>query len=156
MRFRFTAPLWEWSAQGGWFFVTLPDEYAEDIREVPRMPRGFGAWRRSMGSSNGSHSVASSRSGSRGRRVGAARLLRIMNMGYSRALGVTCVHCHTETDFASDDKRPKRAAREMAVMHRAINEQLKEMKNLEAEGNARSINCNTCHRGQVSPIASTR
>ena len=45
MRFRFTAPLWEWSAQGGWFFVTLPDEYAEDIREVPRMPRGFGAVR---------------------------------------------------------------------------------------------------------------
>ncbi|HEX6178631.1 MAG TPA: c-type cytochrome [Thermoanaerobaculia bacterium] len=88
--------------------------------------------------------------------IPAARLLRIMNMGYSRALGVTCVHCHTETDFASDDKRPKRAAREMAVMHRAINEQLKEMKNLEAEGNARSINCNTCHRGQVSPIASTR
>jgi Domain of unknown function (DUF1905) len=45
MRFRFTAPLWEWSAQGGWFFVTLPEEAADDIREVPRMPRGFGAVR---------------------------------------------------------------------------------------------------------------
>ena len=45
MRFRFTAPLWEWGAQGGWYFVTLPEEYAEDIREVPRMPRGFGAVR---------------------------------------------------------------------------------------------------------------
>ena len=45
MRFRFTAPLWEWSAQGGWFFVTLPDEASDDIREVPRMPRGFGAVR---------------------------------------------------------------------------------------------------------------
>ena len=37
MRFRFTAPLWEWSAQGGWFFVTLPEEYGDDVREVPRM-----------------------------------------------------------------------------------------------------------------------
>ena len=45
MRFRFTAPLWEWSAQGGWFFVTVPEEYGDDIREVPRMPRGFGAVR---------------------------------------------------------------------------------------------------------------
>ena len=45
MRFRFTAPLWEWSAQSGWFFVTLPDEASDDIREVPRMPRGFGAVR---------------------------------------------------------------------------------------------------------------
>ena len=45
MRFRFTAPLWEWDAQGGWFFVTVPEEYGDDIREVPRMPRGFGAVR---------------------------------------------------------------------------------------------------------------
>lgn len=45
MRFRFTAALWEWNAQGGWFFVTLPDEAASDIREVPRMPRGFGSVR---------------------------------------------------------------------------------------------------------------
>ena len=37
-----------------------------------------------------------------------------MNYGYSRALGVSCMHCHVEQDFASDEKRPKRAAREMA------------------------------------------
>ncbi|WP_394553192.1 DUF1905 domain-containing protein [Agromyces sp. MMS24-JH15] len=43
MRFTFTAPLWEWEAQGGWFFVSLPEEASADIREVPRMPRGFGA-----------------------------------------------------------------------------------------------------------------
>jgi len=42
--------------------------------------------------------------------IPAGRLLRIMNMGYSRALGVSCTHCHVEEDFASDDKRPKRAA----------------------------------------------
>lgn len=43
MRFEFTAPLWEWSAQANWFFVTVPDEASADIREIPRMPRGFGA-----------------------------------------------------------------------------------------------------------------
>ena len=45
----------------------------------------------------------------------ASLLLTIMDVGYSRGLGVTCTHCHVETDFASDDKRPKRAAREMAL-----------------------------------------
>ena len=45
MRFRFTAPLWQWSGDGAWFFVTLPEEAAADIREVPRMPRGFGSVR---------------------------------------------------------------------------------------------------------------
>lgn len=45
MRFRFTAPLWQWSGEAAWFFVTVPEQYAEDIREVPRMPRGFGSVR---------------------------------------------------------------------------------------------------------------
>jgi hypothetical protein len=43
MRFRFTAPLWEWRSRAEWFFVTLPDEASADIAEVPRPPRGFGA-----------------------------------------------------------------------------------------------------------------
>jgi hypothetical protein len=83
--------------------------------------------------------------------VKAALFLRIMNGGYSRALGVTCTHCHVETDFASDDKRPKRAAREMAVMHRSINTQLREMQELQTEPGNRPINCRTCHRGLVIP-----
>lgn len=45
MRFRFTAPLWQWNGDGGWFFVTLPDTATADIREIPRMPRGFGSVR---------------------------------------------------------------------------------------------------------------
>ena len=45
MRFRFTAPLWQWNGDGAWFFVTLPEAAADDIREVPRMPRGFGSVR---------------------------------------------------------------------------------------------------------------
>jgi Photosynthetic reaction centre cytochrome C subunit len=88
--------------------------------------------------------------------VPAGLFLRIMNGGYSRALGVNCTHCHVEEDFASDDKRQKRAAREMAKMHRMINEQLGEMEHLKAPVAERSINCATCHRGAISPLAADR
>jgi hypothetical protein len=86
----------------------------------------------------------------------AGRFLRIMNGGYSRALGVSCTHCHVEQDFASDDKRPKRAAREMQVMHRMINDQLAKMQNLELKPEQRFISCSTCHRGAINPLASER
>lgn len=44
MHFEFSSPLWKWDSQGAsWYFVTLPEEASEDIREIPRMPRGFGA-----------------------------------------------------------------------------------------------------------------
>lgn len=83
--------------------------------------------------------------------VPARQFLLIMNGGYSRALGVTCTHCHVETDFASDEKRPKLAAREMAVMHRSINQQLAGMQHLAAPSGQRAINCSTCHRGEIDP-----
>jgi len=83
--------------------------------------------------------------------VPAARLLTIMNIGYAKALGVTCTHCHVADDFASDTKRPKNAAREMAVMHRDINQQLSRMQNLADPPDGRSINCNVCHRGAINP-----
>jgi len=83
--------------------------------------------------------------------VPADNFLGIMNYGYSHALGVTCTHCHVENDFASDVKRPKRAAREMAVMHHAINQKLAAMENLEQDVKERSINCWVCHRGHVDP-----
>lgn len=88
--------------------------------------------------------------------VPAGRFLRIMNGGYSRALGVTCTHCHVESDFSSDDKRAKRAAREMAVMHRSINERLRAMENLASDASSRAINCALCHRGTVNPMAESR
>jgi hypothetical protein len=83
--------------------------------------------------------------------VPAGRFVRIMNAGYSRALGVTCTHCHNTDDFAADVKRPKRAAREMAAMHTAINGQLAKMQNLESSADQRFINCSTCHRGAIKP-----
>lgn len=83
--------------------------------------------------------------------IPASRLLLIMNVGYSRALGVACTHCHDPADFASDAKRPKKAAREMAAMHREINTRLSGMQNLESPPGNRAINCSTCHRGSVKP-----
>jgi len=86
----------------------------------------------------------------------AGRLLLIMNVGYSRALGVTCTHCHVEEDFSLDDQRPKRAAREMAAMHRLINDQLAKMQSLEPKPQGHFINCSTCHRGAVDPLSSDK
>ena len=68
-------------------------------------------------------------------KVPAGRLLLIMNQGYSRALGVDCKHCHVEDDFSKDDKRPKRCARDMALMHFDINQRLAKMQNLEPNAN---------------------
>ena len=81
----------------------------------------------------------------------ARTLLDIMNAGYARALGVRCTHCHVEGDFSSDDKRPKRAARDMAMMHHTINQTLRKMKDLESDSAERLINCATCHHGMVNP-----
>ncbi|THG34470.1 DUF1905 domain-containing protein [Glaciibacter flavus] len=43
MHFTFDAELFEWEAQANWFFVSMPEELAADVAEVPRMRRGFGA-----------------------------------------------------------------------------------------------------------------
>jgi hypothetical protein len=42
---RFTAELWPWKPDGGWYFLTLPAGAAEVVREHPRPPRGFGSVR---------------------------------------------------------------------------------------------------------------
>lgn len=81
----------------------------------------------------------------------AEDFIGIMDGGYAKALGVRCTHCHDPDDFASDEKRPKRAAREMARMHWDINQQLRRMKNLESSLDDRPINCATCHRGEIDP-----
>ena len=82
----------------------------------------------------------------------ASTFLVIMSVGYADALGVTCTHCHSETDFSSDEKRPKRAAREMQLLHRNVNTQLRQMENLASQpADQRAINCTTCHRGRINP-----
>jgi hypothetical protein len=82
--------------------------------------------------------------------VPAARLLRIMELGYSRSLGVNCAHCHVVDQWDKDDKPTKPIAREMAKMAQTINNDLlKNIKNLK--GPNPIVNCTTCHRGKTKP-----
>ena len=82
--------------------------------------------------------------------VPAGRFLRIMELGYSRSLGVNCTHCHVAGQWDKDDQAPKPIAREMAKMSQTINNDLlKNIKNLK--GPNPIVNCTTCHRGQIKP-----
>ena len=82
--------------------------------------------------------------------VPAGRVLGIMQMGFSPALGVDCTHCHVPGEWESDAKKEKQVAREMAGMTREINEKyLAAIKGLDSEKPA--VNCTTCHRGEVKP-----
>ena len=43
---RFDSEVWRWQARrDDWYFVTLPEEFAEPIRDLPRISRGFGSVR---------------------------------------------------------------------------------------------------------------
>jgi photosynthetic reaction center cytochrome c subunit len=80
--------------------------------------------------------------------VPAARLLGAMN-GFSNALGVTCRQCHDVSNWASDDKHEKEAARGMLAMTKDINAKyLPTMQGIDTDA---SVNCNTCHRGHAHP-----
>lgn len=80
----------------------------------------------------------------------AGRLLRVMEMGYARSLGVNCTHCHVADAWEKEDKPTKQIAREMHAMVGVINsEQLKKIKNLKGPNSI--INCTTCHHGQTKP-----
>lgn len=82
--------------------------------------------------------------------VTAGRLLRIMELGFSRGLGVTCTHCHVDGEWDRDDKAAKQTAREMSRMVATINgDLLKKIPNLRSTNPA--VNCTTCHRGQIRP-----
>ena len=84
------------------------------------------------------------------RGVPAGRLLRVMEMGYARSLGVNCTHCHVAGEWEKEDRPTKQIAREMAAMVRVINdEQLKKIKNLKSTTPV--VNCTTCPRGQIKP-----
>ncbi len=84
----------------------------------------------------------------KGRPAGA--LLRVMEIGYSKSLGVNCTHCHVVDQWEKEDKPQKQITREMSAMVRTINtDLLKKVKNLKSE--SPTVNCTTCHRGQVKP-----
>lgn len=88
--------------------------------------------------------------------IGRDSLLSVMR-GFSFALGVRCVHCHVGednptlagVDFKSDDRAPKRVAREMLRMVAEINTRLAALPPRDAPLDVR---CMTCHRGARRPI----
>jgi photosynthetic reaction center cytochrome c subunit len=86
--------------------------------------------------------------------IPAARFLRLMDSGYSQALGVGCEYCHVEDRWEADEKRPKSAAREMILLTREINDKLVMMEHIDNMEPA--VNCATCHRGYVKPATQMR
>jgi hypothetical protein len=82
--------------------------------------------------------------------VPASRLVNAMEMGFSPALGAKCTLCHVEDKWASEDKKEKQVARDMAAMTRTINDSLlAKIPHLDSEHP--SVTCTTCHRGQKKP-----
>jgi hypothetical protein len=82
--------------------------------------------------------------------VTAGRFLRIMELGFTTALGVDCTHCHKPGVWDSDEKPTKQIAREMIAMLNAINnDHLRKIPNLRSTNP--QVNCTTCHRGQRRP-----
>ena len=82
--------------------------------------------------------------------VPAGRLLKIMQMGYSRSLGTSCAHCHVPGQWEKDDKKPKQIARDMSKMaHTIIFDLLRNIDGIKDRDPL--VNCTTCHRGQLKP-----
>lgn len=82
--------------------------------------------------------------------VPVENLLRRMNYGYGRSLGVRCQHCHVLGHYGDEDKATKQIARDMMVMTGKINDELlPAIKNIKSEHPG--VNCGTCHRGTPRP-----
>jgi Photosynthetic reaction centre cytochrome C subunit len=90
--------------------------------------------------------------------IGQEDMERIMYR-FERDLGVTCVHCHAagkdtvklRMNFASDEKKEKRVAREMLKMTLKLNRKYFNIK-IDPRITAKpAIWCGTCHQGFPYP-----
>jgi len=82
--------------------------------------------------------------------VPAENLLKIMQVGYSRALGTSCAHCHVPGQWEKDDKQPKQITRDMSKMSQTLIFTL--LRNIDGiKERDPLVNCTTCHRGQLKP-----
>jgi tetratricopeptide (TPR) repeat protein len=90
--------------------------------------------------------------------IAREELMDVMRFDFVGGLGVRCNYCHVgeeetaidEYDFASDAKAPKRKAREMLRMVRAINDTHLAALEDRAEPPIR-VSCFTCHHGVTEP-----
>ena len=62
---------------------------------------------------------------------------------FTTGIGVQCVYCHVQGNFASDENPKKEIARHMISMTQQINGNF-------SEGKLR-VSCYTCHRGEPEP-----
>jgi len=84
--------------------------------------------------------------------------LRAVMLGFTRALGVDCAHCHVGEkgkplatyDFPSDANPKKDVARGMLRMLGSINDQLRDIQ--PAKVDRVNMWCHTCHRGRPRPM----
>jgi hypothetical protein len=63
--------------------------------------------------------------------------------GFVKGTGLSCMGCHTQGDFASDDMDTKVTARKMLAMVRGIN--------ANTFNGDQKVTCYTCHRGEELP-----
>jgi hypothetical protein len=68
-----------------------------------------------------------------------SQIMRTFTVG----LGVQCIYCHVQGNFASDENPKKETARQMIRMSQAINANF-------PDGKMR-VTCYTCHRGEAEP-----
>jgi hypothetical protein len=80
----------------------------------------------------------------------AENLLLAMN-SWSRALGVSCNHCHETNNWALDTNPQKDIARQMSEMTTNINKEY--LRNIKGLPQGRHIiNCTSCHNGKLKPV----
>jgi hypothetical protein len=85
--------------------------------------------------------------------IPAGRLVRIMNMGFGRSLGVSCGFCHVPGKWDLDDKPEKETARVMFTMVGTINRDY--MAKLPPDSSRTQppmVFCMTCHMGNPKPV----
>lgn len=62
---------------------------------------------------------------------------------FTGGLGVQCIYCHVQGNYASDENPKKGTARQMIVMMQKINAGFNDGK--------MHVSCYTCHRGEAEP-----
>jgi len=62
---------------------------------------------------------------------------------FTAGLGVQCIYCHEQGNYASDENPKKATARQMIVMMQKINAGFAD--------NKMHVSCYTCHRGEPEP-----
>lgn len=77
----------------------------------------------------------------------AIAVLRVMEQAFVANLGVECSYCHVEKQYESDEKNPKKIARNMWTMRAEWQAEAR-----KASGNNEAVvTCYTCHKGQPKP-----